>query len=250
VYWAETDVFVDYPYLTEADVHPGPAKPYSPTDPNRNYPDPGPAPPVGTADPAIAGALGGDGGALGHALDEALLASDLLAQNPDDITEEQAPVVARECLRRLIAVGETSPREGCRQTPILAEGVEGGEATELDIDALNAYPYWVLLHYYPRGPNSGWYTSEPECNTPEFGMQCHEYPFWTTQEGGPPPPGGTRPSLRMVPGLDNSRHGGHYTAFLDKCDITAPGRPFLGIPISPSLGIPARKLCNPSPPGP
>jgi hypothetical protein len=128
----------------------------------RNYPDTGPAPPVSVAGPGIASALGGDGGPLGDALDEALLASDLVAQNPDDITEEQAPVVARECLRRLVAAGESSPRDACRELPILAEGVEGGEATDLEIDALAANPYWVLLHYSQRA-NNQWYASEPEC---------------------------------------------------------------------------------------
>ena len=243
-YWAEADVYVDYPYVPEVEVKPaGPAKPYSDSDPVRNYPDTGPAPPVSVAGPGIASALGGDGGPLGDALDEALLASDLVAQNPDDITEEQAPVVARECLRRLVAAGESSPRDACRELPILAEGVEGGEATDLDIDALAANPYWVLLHYYQRGPNNQWYASEPECAS-EVGKQCHEYPFWSTEEGGPPPAGGVRPWLRMVPASDNQSHGAQYGGFLTKCRISTSGTPFLGIPLSPSLGIPTRKLCN------
>jgi hypothetical protein len=251
VYVGYADIFVDYPYIDERDLGAGgPIEPATSSTPVPNYPSLDPPPDVGHVRSALGAALSGDGGALGGALDEALLAADLLKQNPGDITEEQAPVIARECLRRVRDAGEASPREVCRGLPILSEGADGGEATGLDIAALNETPQWVLLHYVPADMREGdrdWFYPTPECPQPTDTMSCHEYPFWATAEGGPFAP--TRPWLRMVNRTENFIHGGHYGFFTTKCGLHV-GDPWLGVPTDPSLGLPTLKLCNPSPPVP
>jgi len=172
------------------------------------------------------------------------LANELIERNPD-LDPAYAPDVAAECLVRASVIGNAF--QECKRLPIFASGSDVPSATLHDLSALtHRNPAWVQLNYVPSTGKlgDGWQTRQAECQPPEGGKQCHEFPFFATQQGGPPPEGAVRPLLGLIDAFDNQSQGGKYgRTFIKGCSVQ-PDDPFLVVPLHPSLGVPTQALCN------
>jgi len=117
----------------------------------------------------------------------------------------------------------------------------------------------VQLNYMARAEqdgSGGWYRSAPECDPPEVGKQCDEFPFYSSEQGGP---NATPPvDLMKIAGADNETGGSRYWSFLSACNMkslaqkqaagdasSTRGDAFLTIPIPPEWGVTTKTdLCN------
>jgi cell wall assembly regulator SMI1 len=81
------------------------------------------------------------------------------------------------------------------------------------------------LNYDGRGeakPGKGWYASKSPCNEPYDGLvwNCHEFPFFSTLQGGPSPVGGRAPFIDVIDAADNQDQGRYLrNRFYLKCGI-------------------------------
>jgi hypothetical protein len=166
------------------------------------------------------------------------LARALVANNPG-LNQARADTTANQCL---FLVGRTAlnAKQECSSLPIFASGDDVPEATIHDLEALAFHYPWVRLNYEfgDTKPGAGWQT----CPDMQAGQQCDEYPFFATMQGGPSAV--PTPHLKPINGSQNMSQGGKYGAFSGTCLARQTGRPFLGIPLAPTLGIPTLALCN------
>lgn len=162
-------------------------------------------------------------------------------------------ILAKECQARLAF--PDAEMSDCTTLPIFASGADVQAATEWDAFALSFHPEWTRLHYQSKGANTGWYVGEAEtppgtaesCQGQRVSQpftDCHEFPFWTTSEGGPGQP---MPFLRIINSSDNTSQGAKLNGFLTACGLKAdtppnPDRAFL---VLPQTKIPVTlPLCN------
>ena len=159
----------------------------------------------------------------------------MLAKNPKVLrgfpeAERRAKVrtIVKSCQSKLANAGR-SPSE-CLSLPIFVSGDHSSvaEPTDHDRDALNPYyvdpygkrgnPPWVYLTYDNSKPDSqrSWKNGFPACEGSTTGLQCDEYPFFSTEQGGPPPSGAVRPSLRKLNGRQNGVQGAFPGSVLQK----------------------------------
>jgi hypothetical protein len=149
---------------------------------------------------------------------------------------------AEECndqLSKAIDAGANIDEDSCDTTAIFFTAGSSPEATQHDREAIASNPAWLRLTYSssaeklaagkPRNPS--WYGSSG-CPAPVTGMQCDEYPYYTTNEGYPD----GSPSLKLIPAGDNASQGGSYGNFAKQCFASIPqtdqiGRQFLVIPL-------------------
>jgi hypothetical protein len=87
------------------------------------------------------------------------------------------------------------------------------------------------------------------CDQPYDGLvwNCHEFPFFSTLQGGSSPVGGRDPFIDVINAADNQNQGSYLTnRFYRKCGIS--GRTddpeFLNLPVSPVGPVPTLGLCN------
>jgi RHS repeat-associated protein len=113
--------------------------------------------------------------------------------------------------------------------PIFIPGADTPQTTDHIIDALKSNPSWVRLTRaaHPASTTSrNWYRGDPRCPVkPGDGLNCDEYPFFTTAEGGP------GASLRNVPGHESNVQGAYLKNFYSICGV-AHGDSFLVVPVS------------------
>ena len=118
-------------------------------------------------------------------------------------------------------------------------------ATKHDLKALKWLP-WMLLNYDGRGetkPGDKWYRTVYPCNQPYDGqiLNCHEFPFFSTLQGGSSPLGGRDPVIDVINAADNQAQGRHLTnRFYRKCGISGrtDNPEFLNLPVSPVGAVP------------
>lgn len=121
----------------------------------------------------------------------------------------------------------------------------------------------MLAYERPRGkPGRGtWYVNIEPCRSNEpaiTGEDCDEYPFFSTEQGGPLASQRapfTTPDLAPVDSGDNQAQGRLLRRFYHniRCPLATGvavsgenalgGTPFLVVPI-PAVGVPAGWLCN------
>jgi len=185
------------------------------------------------------------------------LADVLMDKNPS-LDQDQADRVAAMCIWLTSRASRNAYRD-CGALPIFAEGNDITEKTDHDLVAIARRPRWVQLNYMASAEQAGspgWYGSADQCKPAEPGKQCDEYPFYSSEQGGPnaaPPV-----DLMKIAEADNMYGGNRYSVFLSACkmkslaqkqaagDMTAThGDAFLTIPIPPEWGVPTKTdLCN------
>lgn len=98
--------------------------------------------------------------------------------------------IAAACLEQARAGGASA--YDCSRETIFVPGTDAGGAAQNDLAAITSGHPWRL--HYVSGANQGglsrdWYNSGTMCaETPPEGSQCDEYPFYSTNEAGPPNP--------------------------------------------------------------
>ncbi|SCE80758.1 GDSL-like Lipase/Acylhydrolase family protein [Micromonospora coriariae] len=181
------------------------------------------------------------------------------------ISAPQAQNAADTCLR-LARVGGLVG-DPCMTMPILfPTSADAAGAANNDMEALKGHPSWVALHYVKgsekeKGWSRSWMnlaaTNQTTCPTPRpTGMQCDEFPFYTSEQGaawdrhlGENSPTSTR--LRLVPTAENRAEGTMVGAMYTKCQmasgtytalaprvLTGNGQPYLTIPLVGTTNIP------------
>jgi hypothetical protein len=188
--------------------------------------EPPPAPPVGWP---------------GEATTQAELLREL---NPQLETERESRIVIKQCQRLMIRAA--LPIGNCTSTPIFASGdLDVPQATKHDIEALLYYPGWVRLNYERRSGKSGqgWYENLPVCAERSQTINCDEFPFFSTEQGGGSAK--PRPSLKLIDAKQNQWQGNRLGRFYAACGVNVgQGRPFLNVPMPPGSNIPTLILCN------
>ena len=142
----------------------------------------------------------------------------------------------------ITAVNYCKNTDSCKpQIPILFYGSIHGELTQHIVDAQLGKGASALLHRMPTGGwGRNWFRSKDECDKDaraEFNqtMDCDEYPFNTSEEGGPKnyP---ARVSLRLINPAQN-QDGGRLLGGMYKSDSVGTGDKYLvlahpGLPLS------------------
>ncbi|MBW7469843.1 Ig-like domain-containing protein [Marinobacter sp. F4218] len=112
----------------------------------------------------------------------------------------------------------------CRASiPLLFLGSDVPQSATHVLDAQMTGKPVVLSRLSPKHP-SGWYEGSDECAgaTGLFsGLDCDEYPFRSTHEGGPGNYGFHGVSLRPILSSDNQRSGRHLGELYRKCNVRA-----------------------------
>ena len=186
------------------------------------------------------------------------LADELMAKN-GTLTQYQADKVAAQCVW-LTARNAMKANTVCAALPIFASGSDVAEATDHDLIAIAKQPSWVrlnYLHHTEQSGSRGWYKPalcEPE---PDRNLDCDEYPFWSSEQGGPnasPPV-----HLLKIDSDDNQYQGSRYGTFIGKCNMSSllqkraadpgttatRGDAFLSIPVPAEFGVPTKvDICN------
>jgi hypothetical protein len=173
------------------------------------------------------------------------------------VAQEDTDVATGACLWYAARAG-LNAREACTTMPIFFTGADVNSATTHDARQIFAHPEWIKLNYEvgasggKRG--SGWQNTQDNCldDPPEEDMQCDEFPFFASEQGGPL--ARSTPHVQYIERIDNSRQGGFYSAFIRKCELrtgtpqeganSTGGTAFLVIPLMPALHIPTFSLCN------
>ncbi|HYI99919.1 MAG TPA: hypothetical protein VEX36_09640 [Thermoleophilaceae bacterium] len=167
----------------------------------------------------------------------------LMAQNPQLTSRPTATTVLKTCQRYVLRAGRST--DDCLDLPIFASGdLDVPQPTQHDRESISVRPQWVQLNYgSPIGnPARGWYGGSPQCVPPHTGQHCHEYPFFTTKQGGPNAT--PLPRLKLVAASQNLAQGAFYGHFARECLSYVDNAPFLSIPMPKGSGIPTLRLCN------
>jgi hypothetical protein len=154
----------------------------------------------------------------------------------------------------------------CASLPIFVSGLNNqtglpSEATDSDITSVTKDPSWVELNYEKGSTKIAtrdWYNAVTPNPCPDTGVAtgtaCHEFPFFSTQQGGPRAEVRTQePDLSPIDADDNSSQGRSYGGFVRACKMSTGtpqtdggnalgGDAFLYIPIA--TDIPTQGLCN------
>ena len=148
-------------------------------------------------------------------------------------TESSIGNTARALARQCVALGVTD--DECTKLPIFAPGSDIEQAATHDLDAIRSQPAWAQLNFADPGSRgeSGWYRNTPPCvagsyptaddpgsNPPIIGQQCDEYPYLSSQQGGP----GKGVSLRPIASADNRNEGIYLRYFYSSngCNVQTP----------------------------
>lgn len=168
--------------------------------------------------------------------------ADALEEANPNVDESNKYEIAEACLELEAAASRDGASE-CRNLPIFISGRDVREAADHDLESLAFNPGWVKLNRDISGkPGSGWYTNTPPCIRPTpTGKNCHEYPFFSTQQGGPSAQ--PTPRLKYVDGPQNQLQGTRLSQFYATCGVAPGGDPFLAIPL-PLIPINSMSVCN------
>ena len=133
----------------------------------------------------------------------------------DDVTD----FLRDQCEADMVLRGQQAgiSDDSCSTMPIYGTGSDTPQATAHDKAVILANPNLMKLTYVKGSEKSlrhpSW-AAEPECQGQAAGMQCDEYPCFSSEEGWP----ADRPDLKSIPGqYDNARQGGYLVAFYTGC---------------------------------
>lgn len=175
---------------------------------------------------------------------ESDLAALLVSQN-GNVTNDNRFEVAHECLQLEDATGSGAGENACSTLPMFVSGNDVREATDHDLDAISIESSWFALSRddTTNKQGEGWYSGVYPCSSPTpAGKQCDEYPFFSSQQGGPNVP--HLPDIKYISGRDNSVQGGKLRGFYSTCQVAKPGGPFLVVPIPKDLPVNTTSVCN------
>ena len=179
-------------------------------------PPPGPKPPPPPGEPAPP---------VPHPLPPAFRAPDVAAVVA---TNTEIRTLAEECLGRIADADTlwTPPsEEDCETLPIFVTGTNAPAAADHDLEVLAQRPGLIRLNYEDPDTKAGrgtWYEAIPPCPDSSATLHCDEFPFFSTEQGGPLAelePGLERPSLELIAASDNLSQGGSLRWFYDKCNM-------------------------------
>jgi len=139
--------------------------------------------------------------------------------------------------------------------------MNGREAAEHDIEVLGQEPGLIRLNYEDPNGKTGrtWYQNIDPCPQAEFLVTaCDEYPFFSTEQGGPLMnlrPTAALPGLKVISWGHNSSQGASLRVFYDKCNMTTRtpvagqnsqgGDQFIALPLPASIPVLSiSNLCN------
>jgi hypothetical protein len=179
----------------------------------------------------------------------ATTASALQTLNPSiALTDADAQAIAKQCLW-LTAQTELGFPDCARENlPIFVTGGNVMEATNHDLQAIGSRPALMSLNYDGLDKSRSWLLTDPRCQGlvgGDTGMQCHEYPYNKTEQGGQ----SGNPSIAPVPSSENQSQGGSFGAGIVGCAMRpaestdARGDAFLVVPV-PVETVPTLWLCN------
>jgi len=170
--------------------------------------------------------------------------------NPDlALTRAEVKEIAKRCAWLASQAALSTSDCGRAGLPLF---VTGGAATmqasKHDLNAIGSRPSWMQLNYDGVEKSRSWLASDGRCagltggNT---GMQCHEYPYNKTEQGGQ----SSDPSIAPIPSFDNQSQGGSWGVGIISCAMRpaqssdARGDAFLVVPV-PVDTLPTFWLCN------
>jgi hypothetical protein len=185
----------------------------------------------------------------------------------DPHPETTARKVYAQCVRLATFASSGINRGACDTMPIFAPGYDVDEATQHDFDVIWKTPSTVSLTAMTgeekgsTGAIEGWYDRTayaaicPGRPRPTGAdgepTQCDEYPYYSSEEGGPQPNGSLLPDqLRLINAAQNAREGYLLKGFYSYCGSTAapqgsPARKYLVIPMPAQDSLPTTGYCRP-----
>lgn len=171
---------------------------------------------------------------------------DFLDRNSDKLeSPDQAEDIRNRCVSLVAQVAQQGTpgleRSDCDTMPVFVTAGDYPMVTQHDLSSIGEVPQWIKLTFRPEARNSSpreWYNAYTPCQEAQPrppGTQCHEFPYYATEEGGDNLTNPTlRPRLDLLPADENSRQGSRYGGFTRRCfDPTASGenRRFLVVPL-------------------
>ncbi len=89
-----------------------------------------------------------------------------------------------------VPTGGAVPAVGQTALPAYAPGNDYPNATAFAMDSVREYPPWFALNYEPVRGRGQWYDLQEfrpnACTGRASGVQCHEWPWASTHQGGDP----------------------------------------------------------------
>lgn len=133
-----------------------------------------------------------------------------------ELDSEAARTIARTCVAYAAAAGD--PTDRCLTDPIFIPGADAGAAAVHDAKVIAHVPEWYRLTYMSGKDKQDtqlgdvkrrWYENRMGCDPKREprGVECDEYPFYTTVEGGPAAYTRTPLVLEEVPVAENKAEG-------------------------------------------
>jgi RHS repeat-associated protein len=171
-------------------------------------------------------------------LSTSTIASDIRLNATVPVSDSTATLIAETYQSELATAQARACGRG--SNPLCLVFVSGGDvsqATQHDSDAISSTEWPAYLHRAPRQSSSPG-NVPGVCPSPRpIGMDCDEYPFATTEEGGLQ----NYPSLRLIDSSDNRRQGAYlYSRFYRPCTVSN-GEGFIVAPINlpsvPTFGV-------------
>lgn len=194
------------------------------TDPARPVPPPNPVDPPGET-PEI---VGDPYFVWIDRIQTRLLASDATRT----LGEGEARTLARQCYKTAAYLFTSGGRpHPCESRAIFMPGSNILGAAKHKHRAIVQHPEWIqLTRGYRPESKERWYANEAECVGSSPATPCDEYPYRSTQQGGPAVPfGKARASLRIIDRSSNSAEGAFLSSFWARCNVDN-GEMFLVVP--------------------
>ena len=127
-------------------------------------------------------------------------------------------------------LGAGDEGEPCLSKPLFFPGLDASQAAEHDAEVIAAFPAWFQLTYESGHDKqndrvlSGWYNNKvqykAQCGDERElrGVECDEYPFYSTVEGGPAAYEITPLVLKEISAKDNNVEGAALRVMQDDPD--------------------------------
>jgi hypothetical protein len=176
-------------------------------------------------------------------------------------TDADLEIIVRQCLWAAAGAEIAFSNCGRKWLPIFVTGEQNPTGTSTraasqhDLDALGRFPGWFKLNKETK-PRTQWYASDLDCEgrSADLGLDCDEFPFQSTEQGGPNGilRTGRKPDLEVISASANRAQGSYLELFYDACALRTGtpqpeghainGDQFLVVPIP--VGITTGWFCN------
>jgi hypothetical protein len=144
----------------------------------------------------------------------------------------EARTLARQCYKTAAYLFTSGGRpHPCESRAIFMPGSNILGAAKHKHRAIVQHPEWIqLTRGYRPESKERWCANEAECVGSSPATPCDEYPYRSTQQGGPAVPfGKARASLRIIDRSSNSAEGAFLSSFWARCNVDN-GEMFLVVP--------------------